>query len=295
MNCERFRRDLSAYLRGGLSGARFAEMVDHEGECPICHRLATEDSARPARSDLPTGPAPDEDPMFLQRVLEATTGADCAYVEERLAARLDLPIDPETEGRLHRHLAGCASCRRMRDVLQELPSFYAEWPVLRADRALLRRILDRTTGREPSFLEVLRALWRRPEAIWEATVVCALLTLCLFGHRLPSDASLGGRVNVAVSRLASVYSPAPSASGDSSGPSEVGRALAARPAAVIRRGWVIVRDGCTNAENWIELVGTDLRTLDYQGLLREIRTVTEPLGLYPHPSDDSRRQERKAR
>lgn len=183
MDCKSFRELLPRYLGGNLAEPDFGRMVEHEAACPGCHRLASE--------RMPESSVKDPGTSWLGETLQRTIGSDCRYIEKRLAEAMDSPPDPDTARLVTGHLARCPSCRALAGVMRELPAFYRAFPRLRADRSFVGRILERTSRpravripsmgtqqtrwRRVGFLDVLRALWRRPEAVWEGAVVCALM------------------------------------------------------------------------------------------------------------------------
>jgi len=301
MNCDLFRRSLRAYLRGDIPEPAFGVMVEHEAECDECRRVVTEmtaevdhvgelsfaavAAAETSESDLRGTDSRASDPQRLDlgSLLGLTTGADCAYVEQRLGEAPEEPLTKDLLRLVDTHLEACPSCRQLRDVLEDLPRWYATLPVLRADRAFKAEVLRRTLGPEPGFWDVLRALWRRPEAVWEAAVACALVTFILFGSavgrraaesELPNRASLqgvGSAVGSAVVR------------GIDDGASRAGR-VARAPYTLVRDGFDGLHGFSSHASSWMERVVTNFRTGDYEELLNDLRVVLEPIGLYPDPA-----------
>lgn len=290
MNCDLFRRSLRAYLRGDIPEPAFGVMVEHEAECDECRRVVTEMTAEVDHvgefsfSAAEASQSPEASSRLdIGSLLGLTTGADCAYVEQRLGEMPEEPLTKDLLRLVETHLEACPSCRQLRDVLQDLPRWYATLPVLRADRAFKAEVLRRTIGPEPAFWDVLRALWRRPEAVWEAAVACALVTFILFGSavgrraaesELPNRASLqgvGSAVGSAVVR------------GIDDGASRAGR-VARAPYTLVRDSFGGLHGFSSRASSWMERVVTNFRTGDYEELLSDLRVVLEPIGLYPDPA-----------
>jgi hypothetical protein len=185
------------------------------------------------------------------------------------------------------HLLACPSCQRLRDVLVELPRWYATIGWLRADRAFKHEVLRRTLGPEPSFWDVVRALWRRPDAVWEAAVACALVTVLLFGSSLQklgfnSDGSGAPPMNGVTERAAfhRVGEAVVRSIDDGTTHAE---SVALAPYRVISGAVARMRGFSAGTSQWMERVGGELRTGDWGGLLADLRLVLEPLGLYPEP------------
>jgi len=194
MDCRTFRELLDRYLSGNLAPHLFDQMVEHEAGCAACHEVAAAMMSAPGVAWSSTGvagsvlspahSAPGQSETstdWLGRTLERTVGADCTYVRLRLAEAVDAPLVPDTARRVDLHLENCAACAALATVLRDLPSYYAALEHLHADHAFATEILARTMPARPSWLAVLRVLVRRPEALWEGAVVCALLTTPLAG------------------------------------------------------------------------------------------------------------------
>src|SRR5512140_528294 len=150
MRCDDFRAGLHDYLEGHLGEGQFAEMVEHEAECSACHGLAC---ARQSEAAGPAGETPPEarPRELIDSILARTTGDDCLYMEQRLADRTTSPLPNEQEARLARHLQNCASCRRLRDVLDELPEWYGAMSRVKADRSFTLDVMEQTIGRPAGF------------------------------------------------------------------------------------------------------------------------------------------------
>ncbi len=223
MDCRTFRELLDRYLSGNLPAHQFDQMVEHEAVCAACHELAAAmmsapgvawnqdrltDAALSAAQSEPGQPEASSQPeasgrpevgaAWLGHTLDRTVGADCAYVRLRLAEAIDAPLLPDTARRVELHLLGCAPCAALAAVLRDLPAHYDALERLRADHAFAAEIVARTMPARPSWREVLRALVRRPEALWEGAVVCALLTTPLAGPSMTdlirSARQAGGRI-----------------------------------------------------------------------------------------------------
>ena len=293
MRCDDFRHRLAEYLRGELREPFFGEMADHEAECADCQALACaiqagEESAGEAPAGTPDersaaaggAPSAGSPPAFstaarslLDSVLAGTSGADCLYMEQRLSERVDGPLTAELEAHLWEHLAGCASCRRLRDVLEELPSFYAALPSMRADHAFTRRVLQRTVGRQPGFFDVVRELLRQPETIWEA-----LVSMLVFS---PSPVRTGSAVqSPPVSAVQAglrgvgdlLFDGISQAQSHASGWSEESLKTA-------RSAWSRFLGEMAGVSNWMQRTGEDLRSGNTGGLLLDLDPVLRPLHL----------------
>ncbi len=189
MDCRVFRQLLPGYLAGRMPEPEFGLMVEHEAACAACQELASEQMS--AAGAHVAGRA--EDDLPVSSILERTLGRDCDWVAQRLAESVDGSLDSRTSDLVRRHVAACAACRALATVMGELPAFYAEYPRLRADRAFAREVIERTTGPQPGVFEVLRALWRRPEAVWEGAVACALLVAPVAGGPILSGFRMAGK------------------------------------------------------------------------------------------------------
>ncbi|MCK4305138.1 MAG: zf-HC2 domain-containing protein [Candidatus Eisenbacteria sp.] len=208
MDCRTFRELLPRYLNGELAQIEFSLMVEHEAACAGCQQLAAEQmsllnqtairgraTSRVNHSDLVN----HSESNWFEETLQRTVGSDCRYMEQRLAEELDGVLDADITRRLERHLTHCPSCRALAGVMRDLPHSYAVFPRLQADRSFAREVADRAMAlqtapgqssrtsqarglgavriprQKPGIREVLRALWRKPESLWEGAVVCALL------------------------------------------------------------------------------------------------------------------------
>jgi predicted anti-sigma-YlaC factor YlaD len=183
MDCKIFREMLDRYLSGDLAAHLFDAMVAHEAGCAACHELASAMMSAPGvawNQDAQPGPA-EPAAAWLARTLDRTVGADCDYMRLRLAEAVDAPLVPDTARRVDLHLEGCPECAALAVVLRELPVYYDALERLRADDAFAAEVIARTMPARPSWRAVLRALVRRPEALWEGAVVCAILTAPLAG------------------------------------------------------------------------------------------------------------------
>jgi hypothetical protein len=202
MDCRTFQQLLPRYLRGGLSAAEFDRMVEHEAGCAACRELAATmmsaegdprtpsrlreiESAWAGRDRAGEAPA-DTGRDWMAATLSRTVGADCNYIRQRLAEALDARPAADTAGRVKQHLEECADCRGMAAMMQALPEYYDALPHLRADQSFVREIIARTLPARLGWLAVLRALVRRPEALWEGAVVCAILAVPLAGPSMMS-------------------------------------------------------------------------------------------------------------
>ncbi len=179
MDCKTFRELLPCYLGGDVPADLFDALVEHEATCSTCQELAAATMGGPAGAGRSATVEPAGD--WMARTLDRTVGADCGYIRLRLAEAVDAPLVADSARRVETHLEACADCRALATVLRELPAYYDALPRLRADDAFAREILARTVPARPSVLAVLRALVRRPEALWEGAAVCALLAAPLAG------------------------------------------------------------------------------------------------------------------
>lgn len=282
MTCERFAQLLQAYARGELGEPEFGDCVEHEAICASCR-----DSALEAWSEVAAPAAVHEgvpsDSLADPTLLARTVGSDCLYVELRIAEALDDEPSNVVVRQIRQHLDGCASCRRMREILSELPDWYALYPQLTADRAFARDVLDRTIGPQPGFIDVVRALWRRPEAIFEAAVACALVTALLFGHAHPPYLEIKGQAEQAVTEQIQKIAP------ERAEVHGLRDALVQTSTSVsyllgprdgyLRRQAVRAYDGTVKVSAWMERAGSDLRTGDYQALMREIQGALRSFGI----------------
>lgn len=282
MTCERFAQLLQAYARGELGEPQFGECVEHEAICASCRDSALEawgEVAAPAAVHEAVSSESLADPGLLAR----TVGADCLYVELRIAEALDDEPPSAVVRQIRQHLDGCASCRRMREILNELPDWYALYPQLTADRAFVREVLDRTIGPQPGFLDVVRALWRRPEAIFEAAVACALVTALIFGHAHPSYVSIKGQAEQVVEeQIQKVVPERAEVHGMRDALVQTGANfsyLLGPRDGYLRRQADRAYGGTVKLSAWMERAGSDLRTGDYQSLMHEVQGALRSFGI----------------
>lgn len=188
MDCKTFTELLPRYLAGDLSEAEFSRMVAHETQCETCAALAVtamddtaadnfatngNQAAIPTADDFTVIPsAAESQDNWLAETLERTLGADCRYIETQIAATFDGEALNELS---RRHLSDCPNCQAMARMMVALPEFYAAYPRLRADNAFVKEVMRLTIGKVPSVWDVFRALVRRPEAILEGALACALI------------------------------------------------------------------------------------------------------------------------
>lgn len=191
MDCHRFRELLPEYLAGTLAEEVFGQMVAHEADCEACQVLAAE--AMPPQTGDATA-----DETWLAATLERTIGNDCRFIENRLAEQLDGPIDGKTLRMVQQHLGDCPTCRALAAVMEDLPAYREAFPRLRPDRAFVRQILRLTLPPRANILDVLRALCRKPEALWEGAVVCALLLTPFAGEAIPHWSQMAQRTTQVV-------------------------------------------------------------------------------------------------
>jgi hypothetical protein len=121
--------------------------------------------------------------------------------------------------------------------------------------------------------------------MWEAAAACALAVVLLFGDRLPSVDD--------VARTAREVSQATGLTdlgGVVAGPGEDALLVLGplrQTLGVARDGWEVLESRAVRASEWSRRVGSALESGDAGGLLREIRAVLEPLGLYPGNDEES--------
>lgn len=277
MDCREFRSHLPAFSSGDAPEPLFGRLVEHEACCADCHRLAVESTPAVA-PERGIGPSPSTDRLrHLQRVLDRTEGDDCRFVQLRLADALEESLAADLQERLRGHVRACPDCQRIRDLLQDLPVFYDSLPHLRPSRAFTEAVFARTIGPQPSFWDVVRALWRKPEAMWEAAAACALVGVLALGGALPSYDDLAERVqgmtHAGMAGVGDIVG-ARSEDGDSQlfGPMREGYSAAASGASKVE-GWM------ESTSAWSQRVGTAIERRDMTALYGELRTVLEPLGL----------------
>ncbi len=170
MDCKRFAELVPQYLAGKLGDLDFARMIEHESECEDCQQLAAAEMSEAVVEPQVESDRAQSD--WLSETLDRTLGADCEYIETRLAGQIDgVKIDEM----MAKHVDDCKSCRMLGRVLAELPQYYEAFPRLKVDRAFVPEIVERTIGRVPGILDVVRALLKRPEALIEGAVACALI------------------------------------------------------------------------------------------------------------------------
>jgi hypothetical protein len=278
MQCHEFRKHLHEYLRGRVSEPLFGMLVEHEAECLACRAGAAELDVEPAGATLRS--SSEEKNIPVRHILERTAGQDCRWVELRMAEALEEELPADLLLLVSSHVAGCASCRRMRDMLQALPSYYGLLPALQPSREFTGSVLARTVGRRPGFFDVVRAMWRRPEAMWEAALACAVAVMLLFGQYVPTVDEVTQRVEAA-SQATGLSSFDPFR-GSPEILDPLGDALGAA-----RSRWGHVESGAIEVSAWARRVSAALHDRDSGALLREIRLVLDPLGLYPGNGDET--------
>jgi Putative zinc-finger len=171
MDCKTFTELLPQYLAGDLSEAEFSLVVAHEALCPDCGELAAAGMSEICPSDT-------TDDNWLTETLERTLGADCRYIEMKIAATFD---GDSLDDLSQSHITDCPNCQALVRTMAVLPEFYAAYPRLRADKAFVRDILALTVGKAPSIWEIFRTLVQRPEAILEGALACALIAVPFAG------------------------------------------------------------------------------------------------------------------
>jgi hypothetical protein len=112
----------------------------------------------------------------------------------RLPAYLGGDLDEPLLGRMAEHEAACADCRReaVARMARDVPSSETA-----ADPAFTLAILKKTMHPAPGVLDVLRAFWRQPEFLWEASLALALV-FSLIPGRLPPALGQGARTVVPI-------------------------------------------------------------------------------------------------
>jgi hypothetical protein len=280
MDCQSFLRHLPGYLSGDLRDALFAELAEHEAACGTCH----EEAVAAMEAGL-TASEPSRSALFpVASVLERTVYSDCLYVERRLAQALDGALPAAIARGVAGHLERCASCRAMSDVLSELPERLAAFPTATVDRSFTREVLRKTLGPAPGFLDVLRAFWRKPEFLWEASLTCALVCTLMFGHSATKVREVAAVQPTQVTQ-AGVKGIA-DALGSGLEQLQDGLSLVSAPSVKrVERSWRKLRAWGASAELWAERLDQDLRTHDGQGLMREIEAPLQLLGLVPRTQD----------
>ncbi|MEZ4648450.1 MAG: zf-HC2 domain-containing protein [Candidatus Eisenbacteria bacterium] len=270
MKCHEFQSRLRAYLLGEVREPQFGALVEHEASCPDCRALALERSM-----DLEPFYELDakEREFDRERIRARTEGRDCRWVEIRMAEALEDPLASGDAVLVREHVADCPSCQRMRDALQALPEYYASIPDLKPDRAFTQAVLARTIGPRPGILEVFRALWRRPEAVWEAAMACALVGAILFGSRVPTYDSVSDRIQ----EVAQVQMPVISETGVSENRFGPWRRVASR----VEWMWEQVEGRAEQVSDWGGRTRTHFQDGNYPALLEDLRFVLDPIGLYP--------------
>ncbi len=271
MECREFQHHLSDYLGGELGEPFFGQMVEHEVECTRCRATVLE-------ADVLPSPLLDtkERRQVQEQIRVRTEGRDCHWIELRMAEALEESLDPSDREIVRVHIEDCASCQRMRDMLQALPDFYSQLPELSAGREFTREVLALTSGPVPGVIQILRALWRRPEAVWEVALAGGLVVAILFGNQVPEYSSMSAWVkDAAVAQMPM---------GNQVWKTEDGKqrfGFVTDGAAQVHTTWKKVEEKAGGVSDWMQRSGEDIRTGDYTGLLDEIRVVLEPLGLYP--------------
>lgn len=291
MDCGSFRDHLPAYLAGEIREPRFGEFVEHEAMCPDCHRFASETVTGPLDGVFVESPDTARTLGSARRlartqaILDRTQGDDCRFIQLRLAEALDEALDPAAHQSVQAHVPQCAACRSVRDLLQDLPLFYDALPVLRPSRAFTAAVLDRTIGPRPGFWQTVRALWSKPESIWEAAAACALLAALGLTGVVPSyevvaermqgltyagingvEARLNRQTLQAEDRL---FEPA------------VGVYNEAAAA------WTRLEEWVDDAQAWAARVQQDVETGNAGALYEDVQGVLKPLGLGADRDTDS--------
>ena len=272
MDCREFHSRVREYLLGDLREPHFGAFVEHEATCPACRTLAIERAIDLEPLALSFTPSSREEDR--ERIRARTEGRDCRWIEIRMAEALEDSLARSVEVLVREHVADCPSCQRMRDALQALPEYYASIPQIRTERAFTREVLARTIGPRPGILEVFRALWRRPEAVWEAAMACALLAAVLFGSRLPTYSAVSGRIQ----EVAQAQVPA---IGETTVAGEERFGVVKRTGRRIGWFWEQVEGRAQLVSHWGDRVREDFEQGDYPALLEELRIVLDPVGLYP--------------
>lgn len=197
--------------------------------------------------------------------------------------------------RMVEHEASCEGCGLLAENTQA--SFRGKGRLLpmtqglRADRRFVRDVMNLTAGPSPRFLDVVRALWRRPQTVWEATLACTLLTLLLLGDRLPEWNRLGAEHTDRVLDQAGLVDPVRSVRAGLDGSlrrAGIAADVAMNGIAGAMSGFTAVRHSLDDQAlvffDWAERARDDVRSRGCGALPRELRVVLQPSGLIP-PAD----------
>ncbi len=117
MDCTKMHELLDAYLDASLNAPDQVAVEQHLGQCAECADVVTF-----MQSDMQSGQpwGAERDDQVVGPVLAATTGRSCSRVQEVLAG--DPLADDADLLRARAHLPGCAGCRQVSAVLDELPN-----------------------------------------------------------------------------------------------------------------------------------------------------------------------------
>ncbi len=200
-DCRRFDKVLEAFLDGTLPAAEARAAQDHLRACADCHELA-----------LIAGAPIDAAPDLTAQVLARTSGQPCEGAKDNLCDYVDgraADVDAEL---IRMHIASCADCAALGDVLVELTADLPLLAEIQLDERFTADVLARTAaGRERSarWIEQLVQGWdrliRRPRFALEGAYVLTILLLVFLG--VPGALLAGAPGRVAETATREIASP----------------------------------------------------------------------------------------
>ena len=200
-DCRRFEGALEAFLDGTLAGSEARAAREHLQACADCHELA-----------LIATVTVDATPDLAEQVLARTSGPACERAKQRLCEYVDGQVGEVDAELIRMHVAGCADCATLSNVLVELT---AELPLLveiQPDERFTADVLARTApGRRKTarWIEQLVQGWdrltRRPRFAFEGAYVLTVLLLVILG--VPGALLAGAPSRVAETATRDIVSP----------------------------------------------------------------------------------------
>jgi hypothetical protein len=145
-----------------------------------------------------TPDAPDD--SFVGDVLSRTSGPACARARLVLGGAVDDPLDAPDRVLLDGHLAHCAECRAVADVLPVLRAELPALATLEPDSGFTARVLAATSGQagRASWPERWTAWWAdvsaRPRIAWEVAYALTVVLVLLVGDPVRAWDAAAARV-----------------------------------------------------------------------------------------------------
>jgi len=182
MDCQAVIDRLDELLEDRLGDDQRRAVEEHLRSCDRCAEMR--DLLREAPVEPPAG--------LAAAVLERTTGSPCASAQRRLCDHVDGRLGAVDHELVDMHVAACAECNGLAQVLAQLRADLPLLAELEPDERFLSDVLDRTSGRLDWTARLTRgwkSLLQRPRIAWEGAYVGACLFAVVFA--LPNSPLAG--------------------------------------------------------------------------------------------------------